>query len=1604
MERKGKYEMINWKNRWKKLKKRNTAVLISCAVLSSAVLSVVTVPPKAEEVSANYLMDFAVSAFENSMMEGLGWAADKTGNQGVQDIYDMMSAATGGNGTDQIIKYCREIQDTLGVIQRDIGEADLHLTNQISQFANRASNLLMNEKYNAMQTVINQCDIMINAYNEYVAAAGEYAQAQNNGSTLEVIEQKKAAADQKSEALTKAFIRVGDDITSSDETGKIGTAKYESMLATLASKACTHSISYGENQSGPVLQNRDSTFTGLLYESYSLQNNVFDHQHRDAIETGMNASCSQFVKVIMAYRIQLDYVKAENDGLVEQNVIDQVEADSRMKIYEGKYQDYIHAVANAMNDIGTMYQNELSGLMHSYDKIVNNDKLLADENVSPGVKETKWYYEDNSQHPVRDVVETVSKDPWVSRKLDVTNDPDAFFRGNVNGVSYLISKKKVGMVPEDLLYTAVGNKDGGKYEYKLRSRYFYNFMSTLDGTYKMVRNAEDLKGLYEQVPAWGTNTGGFLNYLGENGQLANNEQPDDGFDENASYIVMSDLHKEKSSHNGYDVDGRGYLSYYELIRPHYEFYQSMDMIDPNFNYQAAVKQVAYNSRNNDTSSGVLLIMKETEGVKPVYSLNTTAVNAATWASVNQEQIQILNGGQASPGEQLKIQITPDEGWTLYSLKIFVDGEERDTLSGPQTFDYVKDDNGSFTFLYDMPYGNVTAEASFVVKQNGNLEGDGTEEHPYIISNTAEYLTAARMISRYALDAEAHYKVVNDIDFAGVSDTEQTEIDGAFSGVWDGGGYSFKNLGPSKYERTAPWLKTVLKEGTVKNLTFEDCRFTNLITTNQGTIDNCASTGAGQAGYQGMTYENTGKILNCYNMSPIIGEKTKRTGAITQNNNSGGIVANCFNRGDYLSLESGCEAGGLVINNTGEIYNCYNTGKPDRQDVTGFGALIYYEDSNEQDSTVGNSFYPDSLEGWSMLPLQHYQIGAMLEEKEMRLDEGLVKKLNEGLKKGRDAGLDLRYWTRSDEVNDGYPVFLELGNVHNISMESPYGKAVISLPDGTAADTNAPAGMKLDVTVTPDGGRTVKNITLLKATGEVLSGLCTPDGSEEVVQTQFTMPDEDCIVRVDYYEFKKEGNTYLIDSYPALLDVAVAVNGSDYFAKADYRLTADIKGMNQEWTAPIGMGREYTGTFDGGGYSIARLTFNKQDMKGGIFDTIGGQGTVKNLGVFGFTVNTNEAAGGLAAVNKGTIDNCWTGTAQLGEGSYIDADGEHSLSELNSSITSGAQAGGIAAVNQGTILNARSGADVTGGTYAGGIAGYTDSQSPGGIWNSYAMGTIGGSGTTGGISGAIVHGRIHNVYFAGTLKDGQIKGGITGETGGAEFENCYYSDGDGAATALPGTTPMSLNDMQSKAFADTLNAGVTQKGYDYWTENASQRSGYPYLTHNPYVEQTYEDPATGITVSGSIHAGALLHIKKLDSGDSDYKVLHRYVDGQKLKNVFDVTLTVQGKDEGRSPFKDSLTLSFPAASASDYWIVHYNGEELHVHKDVKQKDGKLTVQVETLKAFGIISREDADESSWDNHLKKVKTGDDSTYWFLITLAVVGTAVIAVTLCYRKRKIE
>lgn len=668
--------MERWKNKRKRTKRLVALILFAMSV---SMLSVVIVTPKkAAESEAGCLTDFTVSALDNTFMEALGWTADKRENEGIQDIYKMMSAATGVSGTDQIIQYCEDIINTLGVIRQDLGQMDQNLTDMIAGFQNRDTNLVINDRYKNMQSASEQCDIIINTNNDYIEVAESYASAQKSGDAS-LIAQKKQEAENAGETLTHSLIRVNKDITAPDQIGKISTEDYDNMLAKVNENAGTCGISYREGKKGSPLQQRSATFTRLLYESYSLQNNIFDHQNREAIEAGMNASASQFAKMLLAYRIQLDYVSAENDELVEKGEISQEEADSRIRAYEGKYKDYINALANAFNDVGTMYQNELDKMMHLYDR-QTAQKILYGEDHASGEKTTTWYYRNNRVDPVRDELVTITEEPGKTRNLSLPADAGGFLRGNVNGVSYLFSKSTAELVPEDFVYTSTGKKDGGDYTYKLRSRYFYNFKTTTDGAYRMIEEPDDLRGLLDGVAAWEKSTGGFMLYLNDNGHLSVplDQSGKNPFELNARYILL----------------GKEYKKIHQI---------------PDFTYQVDLnsKKEKYDSDYTDTYYRVLMIMKAAEGITPSYNVSVKKTNAADNSTIQTQQVEVQNGGAVPAGDHLKIKVTPDKGWTLDSLKIIdnATGDELDTLSGPQTFDYVKDENGSCTWSYHMPYRN-----------------------------------------------------------------------------------------------------------------------------------------------------------------------------------------------------------------------------------------------------------------------------------------------------------------------------------------------------------------------------------------------------------------------------------------------------------------------------------------------------------------------------------------------------------------------------------------------------------------------------------------------------------------------------------------------------------------------------------------------------------------------------------------------------------------------------------------------------------------------------------------------------------------------------------
>jgi len=202
------------------------------------------------------------------------------------------------------------------------------------------------------------------------------------------------------------------------------------------------------------------------------------------------------------------------------------------------------------------------------------------------------------------------------------------------------------------------------------------------------------------------------------------------------------------------------------------------------------------------------------------------------------------------------------------------------------------------------------------------------------------------------------------------------------------------------------------------------------------------------------------------------------------------------------------------------------------------------------------------------------------------------------------------------------------------------------------------------------------------------------------------------------------------------------------------LGADIDLNNLEWT-PIGCDKSnvdwnsdvylddlklklnsFRGTFDGNGKTISNLkiTGGEEDLFNGLFSIIGDKGIVKNLAVSG-AVSGGNCVGGIAGMNDGTVQNCYSTVTVTGNAS-LEFGGNFCLS-----------IGGIVGENySGTIRNCYSTGTVTGGKNVGGVAG--DNLS-GTILNCYSTSAVTGVNSVGGVVGRNVGGTVQNCVALNT---------------------------------------------------------------------------------------------------------------------------------------------------------------------------------------------------------------------------------------------------------------
>ena len=314
-----------------------------------------------------------------------------------------------------------------------------------------------------------------------------------------------------------------------------------------------------------------------------------------------------------------------------------------------------------------------------------------------------------------------------------------------------------------------------------------------------------------------------------------------------------------------------------------------------------------------------------------------------------------------------------------------------------------------------------------------------------------------------------------------------------------------------------------------------------------------------------------------------------------------------------------------------------------------------------------------------------------------------------------------------------------------------------------------------------------------------------------------------------YTEVSNGN-YTVTSAEGLKNIAELVN-EEWKSDINITLTDDIDLTGIDWT-PIGIdyNHQYTGTFDGGGHTITGLAVTGSDQYAGLFGYIGSGGKVKDVTLENVQItndNSSGYAGGVAGWSDGTLENCSVSGRVSGSGNNGTAGGVvgfqvgGSLTGCSSSATvkGVTYAGGIAgSTNSGATLTAcYATGNVTlvsndiGTCYAGGVVGNNGSSST--LKACYAWGSVTGSGSgtvyVGGVTGSNDLGTLTACYHAKGTVSGP--GGATGGVAGRNFKDSMF--GGGIITACY----WGDNGQTQGIGEDQVGTGETTKVDSNWTD-------------------------------------------------------------------------------------------------------------------------------------------------------------------------------------------
>jgi hypothetical protein len=309
--------------------------------------------------------------------------------------------------------------------------------------------------------------------------------------------------------------------------------------------------------------------------------------------------------------------------------------------------------------------------------------------------------------------------------------------------------------------------------------------------------------------------------------------------------------------------------------------------------------------------------------------------------------------------------------------------------------------------------------------------------------------------------------------------------------------------------------------------------------------------------------------------------------------------------------------------------------------------------------------------------------------------------------------------------------------------------------------------------------------------------------------------------------------YIITTADELYAIRQDVTAA-YWLANDIDLSATVVWDYGRGWEPIGTsGNRFTGSFDGGGYTLRNLSLSRpNNFNQGLFGWVS-NAELGNVHLQSVNMAVGSTSGGLAANPFGTDIEDVSLAGQIvsvgfSVGGLVGNIGGGDLIRVHTlvDVRGGNTVGGLAGRAGGDIQQAYSRGSVRGANDVGGLVGFYDTTA-GSISDSYSRAAVDGAARVGGLVGTVQRGEIARAYSTGQVTGtGPNLGGLVGSSEGTVGDS-YWDTQTSGRTASAGGADRTTAQMTSP------HAANTYVGWDFagtWLEDTdhSANDGYPYL--------------------------------------------------------------------------------------------------------------------------------------------------------------------------------